>query len=182
MNSHRLHGSRHVLILLLALAVCYPSALFAASAKLLVKNARLFTMATQQHNPFVGYLVVADDGTIVTVAAGNPPADLSAAQVFDAHGDWIIPGFISAHSHLWQAAYHGIAADNTLTSWIDNLYLKRAVKASPEDLHWFCLLGSLDHLQRGVTTAYDFNYSRTNGQGNDNEFDEAQFRAELQSN
>ena len=74
-------------------------------------------MATQQHDPFNGYMVVSEDGTIVTVAAGNPPADLSAAQVFDAI-DWIIPGFISAHSHLWQAAYHGIAADNTLTSWI----------------------------------------------------------------
>jgi 5-methylthioadenosine/S-adenosylhomocysteine deaminase len=182
MNSHLPRPSRRVLSLLLALAVCSPSALFAASAKLLVKNARLFTMASQQHDPFIGYMVVAEDGTIVTVAAGNPPANVTAAQVFDAHGDWIIPGFISAHSHLWQAAYHGIAADNTLTSWIDNLYLKRAVKASPEDLYWFCLLGSLDHLQRGVTTAYDFNYSRTNGQGNDNEFDEAQFRAELKSN
>ena len=139
-------------------------------------------MATRQHDPFMGYLVVAEDGTITTIAAGDPPANLTAAQVFDAHGDWIIPGFISAHSHLWQAAYHGIAADDTLTSWIDDLYLKRAIKASPEDLYWFCLLGSLDHLQRGVTTAYDFNYSRTDGQGNDNEFDEAQFRAELKSN
>ena len=102
---------------------------------------------------------------LVTIAAGDPPANLTAAQVFDAHGDWIIPGFISAHSHLWQAAYHGIAADDTLTSWIDDLYLKRAIKASPEDLYWFCLLGSLDHLQRGVTTAYDFNYSRTDWTG-----------------
>ena len=35
----------------------------------------------------------------------------------------------------------------------------------PEDFYWFCLLGSLDHLQRGITAAYDFNYSRTNPAG-----------------
>ena len=87
-------------------------------------------MAPQQRDPFMGYLVVAEDGTIMTVAAGDPPATLSAAQVLDAHGDWIIPGFISAHSHLWQAAYHGIAADDTLTSWIDDLYLKEQSRPS----------------------------------------------------
>ncbi len=167
--------------LLVATAVCSSSALFAASAKLLVRNARLFTMAPQQRDPFTGYFVVAEDGTIMTVAAGDPPATLSAAQVLDAHGDWIIPGFISAHSHLWQAAYHGIAADKTLTTWIDDLYSQRAIKAHPQDFYWFCLLGALDHLQHGVTAAYDFNYSRTNWQNDDNEFDQAQFRAELKS-
>ena len=59
---------------------------------------------------------------------------------------------------------------------------EKSDQGHPEDLYWFCLLGSLDHLQRGVTTAYDFNYSRTDWQGDGNEFDEAQFRAELKSN
>jgi 5-methylthioadenosine/S-adenosylhomocysteine deaminase len=40
-------------------------------------------------------------------------------------------------------------------------------------------LGSLDHLQHGITAAYNFNYSRTNQPGSP--FDEAQFRAELKS-
>jgi cytosine/adenosine deaminase-related metal-dependent hydrolase len=155
--------------------------LFAASAKLVVRNARLFTMAPQQRDPFMGYLVVGEDGTIVTVAAGDPPASLNGAQVFDAHGDWIIPGFVSAHSHLWQAAYRGLAGDKTLIAWIDDLYFKRASKASPQDMYWFCLLGSLDHLQHGITTAYDFNYSRTDWKTADSHFDQSQFRAELKS-
>ncbi len=136
-------------------------------------------MAPQQREPFTGYLAVAEDGTIVSIARGDPPANLKAAQVLDAHGDWVIPGFISAHSHLWQAAYRGLAADKTLIAWIDDLYTQRALKAPAEDFYWFCLLGSLDHLQHGITAAYNFNYSRTNQPGSP--FDEAQFRAELKS-
>ena len=168
-------------LVVLVILIGSASSLLAASAKLVVKNARLFTMAPQQRDPFTGYLVVAEDGTITAVTAGDPPPGLNPEKILDAHGDWIIPGFLSAHSHLWQAAYRGLAADQTLTGWIDDLYLKRAIKTTPDDLYWFCLLGSLDHLQHGVTTAYNFNYSRPDFQTGDNYFDEAQFRAELKS-
>jgi 5-methylthioadenosine/S-adenosylhomocysteine deaminase len=167
--------------LICALIVFFPFSTFAASAKLLVKNARIFSMAPQQRAPFTGYFVVAEDGTLTTVSAGDPPSGITAEQVFDAHGEWIIPGLISAHSHLWQAAYRGLAGDKTLISWINDLYFQRAAKASPDDLYWFCLLGALDHLQNGITTAYNFNYTRIYWRGDDNDFDEAQFRAEEKS-
>ena len=167
------------LVLVLIITIFSSTSLVAAPVKLLVKNARLFTMAPQQREPFTGYLTVAGDGTIVTVAKGDPPPGMKAIQVIDAGGDWIIPGFISAHSHLWQAAYRGLAADQTLLAWLDDVYTRRAEKSPAEDFYWFCLLGSLDHLQHGITAAYDFNYSRTNQPGSP--FDEAQFRAELQS-
>jgi len=167
------------LVLLCLLAVFSASDVFAAPVKLLVKNARLFTMATQQRDPFTGYLTVGEDGKILTVGKGDPPASIKAAQVVDAHGDWILPGFISAHSHLWQAAYRGVAADSTLMKWLDAIYTQRAAKSPAEDFYWFCLLGALDHLQHGITAAYDFNYARTNQPGSP--FDEAQFRAELKS-
>jgi len=169
-------------LLTFAIAALTPINLFAASAKLLVKNARIFSMAPQQREPFTGYFVVAQDGTLSAVSAGDPPANITADEVFDAHGEWIIPGLISSHSHLWQAAYRGLAGDKTLISWIDDLYFKRAAKASPEDMYWFCLLGALNHLQSGITTAYNFNYTRIYWRdGDDNEFDQAQFRAEEKS-
>ncbi len=130
----------------------------ASQPKLLVENALLFTMSPDQKKPFIGYLLVAPDGRIVTVAAGAPPADLHAQQVLDAHGHWIVPGFISAHSHLWQAAFRGLAADSTLTGWLDAVYRDSGDKAQPEDFYWFTLAGALDHLQHGITAAYSFNY------------------------
>ena len=162
----------------LVLSVARPS-WAAAPAKLVMRNARLFTMADGQREPFLGYLVVAADGTIAAVGAGEPPAGLTTASVIDAQGAWVMPGLISAHSHLWQAAYRGLAEDQTLTGWIADLYGKKASKAQPEDFYWFCLLGSLDHLEHGVTAAFNFNYGARPGVGN--AFDEAQFRAEAAS-
>ena len=153
----------------------------AAGPKLLVTHVRIFTMATGQKAPFDGYLLVADDGTLAAVQAGGPPADLHAAQTWDGHGAWVIPGFISAHSHLWQAAYRGLAADSTLPHWIDDLYGQRAIHNRPDDFYWFCLYGALDHLQHGITAAYNFNYGGTGWQNEGVAFDEAQFRAESES-
>jgi cytosine/adenosine deaminase-related metal-dependent hydrolase len=169
------------LLALLAVTLLSSCAL-GQDAKLVITNARLFTMAPNQRDPFTGYLAVAPDGTILAVAAGAPPASLHAAQTVDAHGDWIIPGFISAHSHLWQAAYRGLAADKRLDGWIDDLYGAHASKASPDDLYWFCLYGALDHLQHGVTAAYDFTYGgRAKTAELNNQFEESQFRAEEDS-
>jgi cytosine/adenosine deaminase-related metal-dependent hydrolase len=165
--------------ILLALAVTH---LQAQAPKLVVTNARIMTMAEGQREPFLGYISIAPDGTILAVGHGAPPAGLAAAQTIDAHGDWMIPGFISAHSHLWQAAYRGLAQDKNLDGWIADLYDAHAVHASPEDLYWFCLYGSLDHLQHGVTTAYNFTYGgRARTAELNNQFEEQQFRGALDS-
>jgi len=133
----------------------------AGPVKLVVQNAYLITMAQGQKEPFTGYLVVDEDGKIVEVGKGAPPVALTGQPTWDAHGDWIIPGFLSAHSHLWQSAFRGIAADQTLPGWIDGLYGQRARYAKPEDFYWFTLHGALDHLEHGITGAYDFAYGGT---------------------
>jgi len=157
----------------------------AQTPKLVITHARIMTMAgpiDAKRPPISGYISIAPDGTILAVAAGDPPAALHATTTIDAHGDFIIPGFISAHSHLWQAAYRGLAADKTLHGWIDDLYMQHAVKTSPDDMYWFCLLGSLDHLERGVTSAYDFTFAGRGVSADvSTKFEEAQFRAETDS-
>jgi 5-methylthioadenosine/S-adenosylhomocysteine deaminase len=148
--------------------------------KLLVKNAMIFSMASAQKEPFVGYMAVGADGRIVAVGAGEPPAGLKAQTVWDARGHWVMPGFISAHSHLWQSAYRGLAADQTLLGWIAVLYGKRVTHATAEDLYWFTLEGALDHLRHGVTAAYNFNYGG-HAPAQREEFSEQEFRGEMDS-
>jgi 5-methylthioadenosine/S-adenosylhomocysteine deaminase len=154
-----------------------------APAKLVVRNAFILTMAKDQREPVKGYMVVGEDGRLMTVAAGDPPAGFQAKESLDAGGHLIIPGFISAHSHLWQSAFRGLGSDQTLLGWIDALY-KPAVKSSPEDMYWFTLDGALDHLQHGITGVYNFNFeARTRGQNPQtaDEYDQSGFRAEMDS-
>ncbi len=154
--------------------------------KLLVTHAFVLTMAPGQREPVTGYLAVGEDGRLLAVAAGDPPAGMKAAETLDAGGHWVLPGFISAHSHLWQSAFRGLAADQTLNGWIDALYVRTASKAKPEDFYWFTLDGALDHLQHGITGAYNFNYSagsigKAATAADRVGCDEGEFRAEMDS-
>jgi 5-methylthioadenosine/S-adenosylhomocysteine deaminase len=168
-----------VLTLLFAWSVA-GSAQAPPAAKLIVTNAYIFSMAADQRAPFHGYLVVGQDERLVTVAAGEPPTSLKAATLWNAGGRWVMPGFISAHSHLWQSAYRGLASDQTLLGWIDALYGNAVKQASAEDLYWFTLEGGLDHLRHGITATYSFNYG---GHSRDQSeaFNEQTFRGEADS-
>ena len=158
----------------------------AQSPQLIVRNATIMTMADGQKTPFAGYLAVGADGKILAVAAGEPPASLHAASVVDAHGDYMIPGFISAHSHLYEAAYRALGVDQPLRRW----GAARAVynkKTTADDLYWFCLFGALDHIQHGITGVYNFALSRSAAATSDpvtsseEAFQKAQFKAESDS-
>jgi 5-methylthioadenosine/S-adenosylhomocysteine deaminase len=135
-------------------------------------------MAADQEEPFSGCLLVDAAGKIAGVVAGDPPACAQAETVVDAAGAWVMPGFVSAHSHLWQSAYRGLAADKTLLGWIDALYGKAVTKATPEDLYWFTLEGGLDHLRHGITSTYSFNYGGHTPLDKES-FSEAELRGEM---
>ena len=155
----------------------------APRTKLVITNALLFTMVPGQEQPFIGYIVVGTDETIAAVGAGSPPPGFSATTTYDAAGKWIIPGFISAHSHLWQSAYRGLAPSNELNGWLTVLYNEHAPKADAEAFYWFTLDGALDHLRHGITGAYNFNYSPSDLRTvtGDQSFDQSEFRAETKS-
>ncbi len=169
---------RLVPTLVLAASILLPIIAKAKPARLVVTNALLLTLADGDKTPFRGHLVVAPDGTIAAIGPGEPESGAwTAAETMEANGRWIMPGFVSAHSHLWQSAYRGLASDQTLMGWVDALYLKRAMRAPPEDFYWFTLHGALDHLRHGITGAYNFNY----GGWREGDFAREQFRAEVAS-
>jgi 5-methylthioadenosine/S-adenosylhomocysteine deaminase len=161
-----------------ALVACLllSSVVWADPAKLLVKGGTLLTMKPGEEDAFVGYLVIGKDGKIAAVGKGEPPVELEADETLDAAGKIIIPGFISAHSHIWQSAFRGLAANSWVKGWSTAVYKEQAIFGTPEDFYWFALHGSLDHLRHGITTAYDFAYGNRAG-----EFQQQQLLGELDS-
>jgi cytosine/adenosine deaminase-related metal-dependent hydrolase len=159
----------------------------APPARLLVKNALLITMAEGEKEPFLGYMLVGIDGKIAKIGAGDPPADAAAAATYDAGGKFVIPGFISAHSHIYCSPLRGTGADQTLLGWITS-WVPIINASSPEDLYFYTLHGCLDYLKYGITSAYNFTFlnARWNGyekpatpiEGN---WEEKQFNAEIDS-
>jgi len=134
-----------------------------AGSTLLVRHATIVTVKAGE-DPYLGYLLVGADGRIAAVGPGDPPAGTAADRTLDVGGKFVGPGFVSAHSHLFMSPLRGLGVDGTLYGWL--MAINRLNQyATPEDLYWFTLHGSLDYLRNGLTTAYDFTYSGSLGGG-----------------
>ncbi|UCA61777.1 amidohydrolase family protein [Chryseobacterium rhizoplanae] len=148
-----------VLLVGVLFSSCYSKKDIANSNTLLIKNALIIPMDAKQDTCFSGYLVVNNKGNIQEIKSGLPSKNITAQKVIDAKGLWIIPGFISAHSHLWQSGFTGIAPNENLEGWVDKLYGVEAPKFSPEGMYSLAYRGAKDHLKNGITTVYNFTYT-----------------------
>ena len=166
----------------------------APSRGLVVRNACLITMRPGS-TPFLGHMVVGADGKIASIGPGDPAHASIGADELDVGGKIVAPGFISAHSHLFQSPLRGLGTDQTLYGWLNAIKLLTE-HTTPEDIYWFCLHGSVDFLRSGITTGYDFTYSGDLGGGqrsigigesvassqvNQEPYEQAQIRAKIDS-
>ena len=76
--------------------------------------------------------VVVEDGRI---AAIEPDAAVGDAQVIDAAGALVLPGFVDTHRHTWQTAMRGICADWTLLDYFRGIRLQISTAFGPEDVY-----------------------------------------------
>ena len=101
-------------------------------------------------------LIVADDGRIRALAAGNVPHD--ARDVIDARGGIVMPGLINAHTHLAMTLFRGLADDITLEDFLARLMPAEFAVLSPEAVAAGTRLAALESLRGGITTALDMYY------------------------
>lgn len=123
---------------------------------MLVTNARLITVPAGSDDPGYiehGWMHVVGD-MIAALGAGDAPAGLDD-EVLDVAGAFVAPGFVSTHSHLFTSATRGLGVAETLYGWCDSM-LGIIGRTGPQEIYWTTFHGSLDFLDHGVTTAYDF--------------------------
>ncbi|MER5514339.1 amidohydrolase family protein [Streptomyces sp. NPDC002763] len=108
-------------------------------------------------DPAVGDLdpgdVLIEDGVIVQVAGHIDAPD---AEVIDATGRIVMPGFVDNHRHTWQTAFRGVGADWTFPEWAVAMHGTVKPHYQPEDVYAGTLLGRLEALHSGVTTMLDW--------------------------
>jgi cytosine/adenosine deaminase-related metal-dependent hydrolase len=101
--------------------------------------------------------LVGADGRIQQVGSGDPPAGITGATVLDATGKFIVPGFVSAHNHIYQSVMRGLAMDHTLFGWIEGALTPIDSISTPEDRYYATIAGCFDLLRHGITSAFNFN-------------------------
>jgi len=96
------------------------------------------------------------DGTIVAVGR-----KLSApgAQVIDARGMIVMPGFVDAHSHLWNAFLRGsVRGDDPLRGYFPTTN-RAAPLCTPDDAFHSVRFGLMQELLSGVTCLNNFSHN-----------------------
>lgn len=100
--------------------------------------------------------VLIEDGRISAVGPGLPaPPD---AEVIDATGRIVLPGFVDTHRHTWQAGIRAILPDSTLPAYLERVLGDLAPRYRSDDVYAGTLAGALECLDSGVTTLLDWSH------------------------
>lgn len=73
----------------------------------------------------------------------------------------VVPGFINAHSHLFQTFIRGLGDDKPLLEWLKTAVWPWATRMGEEDFYLAALIGCLENLKCGSTTVIDMHYVHT---------------------
>jgi 5-methylthioadenosine/S-adenosylhomocysteine deaminase len=102
--------------------------------------------------------VLIDRDRIVAVGRG---LEADGAEVIDASGMIVMPGFVDSHRHTWEGLLRNIGADVPLegrSSYISHVLHKLAPAFRPEDAYMGNLVSALGAIDAGVTTLLDWSH------------------------
>jgi 5-methylthioadenosine/S-adenosylhomocysteine deaminase len=120
------------------------------SERLLVRGGHVVSM-----DPAIGDLpadVLIEDGIIAEIR----PAISADAQIIDAAGTIVLPGFVDTHRHTWNSLLRGAQPDYTLADYMATMHGRLSRRYRPQDLYAGALLGAWDALNAGITTILDY--------------------------
>ncbi|WP_067455726.1 amidohydrolase family protein [Actinomadura macra] len=100
--------------------------------------------------------VLVEDGRIAAVGSGLPVPP--GAEVIDATGRIVLPGFVDTHRHTWQAGIRALLPDGTLGGYLQRILGEIAPGYTPDDVHTGTLAGALESLDSGITTLVDWSH------------------------
>jgi 5-methylthioadenosine/S-adenosylhomocysteine deaminase len=123
------------------------------SNRILIRGGTVLTMDPHLGDLQPGDVLIEDD----RIAAVDRNIDTDA-EVIDATGRIVIPGFVDTHRHTWEAAIRNCAPNATLDDYFVEVLDTFAPLYRPEDVYASNLAGSLECLNAGITTLVDWSH------------------------
>src|SRR5512133_3108916 len=80
------------------------------------------------------------------------------AEVIDAAGDIVIPGFIDTHRHTWETSIRTCAPDYALVTYFGSILDKFGPHYRPDDVLAANRWGALECINAGITTLVDWSH------------------------
>ncbi|MGP4095570.1 amidohydrolase family protein [Nonomuraea sp. KM90] len=112
---------------------------------------------TEPEPVVLGHADVRIEGDVIAEVGPGLP-EVPGAQVIDATGRIVLPGFVDTHRHTWQAAIRAAAPDVDFPGYLRRVIGEFAPRFRPEDVHAGNLAGALECLDAGVTTLLDWSH------------------------
>jgi 5-methylthioadenosine/S-adenosylhomocysteine deaminase len=85
----------------------------------------------------------------------GPSLPTEGAQVIDATGTFVLPGFVDTHHHLWEATMRGLTTDGSFADFMFGVRFNHGGLHDPEDIYSGVSAGALTALDVGTTTVVD---------------------------
>jgi 5-methylthioadenosine/S-adenosylhomocysteine deaminase len=118
--------------------------------KQLIDSVRVLTFNERWEEIENGYIWIIDDRII---DVGNDEVKREqylhqADRVYNLQGQWVMPGLINAHSHLFQTFMRGLGDDKPLLKWLKEEIYPLSALMEEEDFYLSALLGCVENLKK----------------------------------
>jgi 5-methylthioadenosine/S-adenosylhomocysteine deaminase len=123
------------------------------SNRILIRGGQVLSVDPDTGNLPKGDILIEND----RIVAVQPSIDADA-EVIDADGFIVIPGFVDTHRHTWEAAIRNCAPNATLDDYFVEVLDTFAPHYRPDDVYASNLAGSLECLNAGITTLVDWSH------------------------
>jgi 5-methylthioadenosine/S-adenosylhomocysteine deaminase len=160
-RSQRWHGVMVVSLILSVVAGFFCPLALGAPSKTLIRDAALIlTMDPTVGSGKLGVIENADillDGDTIAEVGKNLQGN--DAQVVDATGKIVMPGFVDVHNHLWQSLIRGCGTDKDLIGWLETCTFPLAnpdITPTETEVYSGVRLSTLDLITTGITTTVEW--------------------------
>jgi len=158
---NRTKTARGALILIAAVVMLISVAMAQEkqSVDLIVSGGIVVTMDSARAIHQDGSVAVRGDSIVAVGPSAEIEARYQGAQVIDARGHLVLPGFINGHTHVPMTLFRGLHDDVTLNDWLYKyIFPAEAKNVNEEFVRWGTRLAAAEQIRAGVTTFADMYY------------------------